>query len=52
MGGALALGGRRFLNIYNNQMEVGFRGGLYIGEDARLGLNVRGVTAPSFWPFN
>jgi hypothetical protein len=52
MGGALALGGRRFLNIYNNQMEVGIRGGLYIGEDARLGWNVWGVTAPSFWPFN
>jgi hypothetical protein len=25
-GGALALGGRRFLNIYNNQMEVGVGG--------------------------
>ncbi len=52
MGGALALGGRRFLNIYNNQMEVGVRGGLYIGEDVRLGWNVQGVTVPSFWPFN
>ncbi len=42
MGGALALGGRHFLNIYNNHMEVGIRGGLYIGEDVQLGWNVRG----------
>ncbi len=52
MGGALALGGCRFLNIYNNQMEVSMRGGLYIGEDVQLGWNVGGVTAPSFWLFN
>ncbi len=52
MGGALVLGGRHFLNIYNNQMEVGIRGGLYNGEGVRLGWNVRGVTVPSFWPFN
>jgi hypothetical protein len=52
MGGALALGGRRFLNIYNNQMEAGVWGGLYIGKDVRLGWNVWGVTAPLFWPFN
>jgi hypothetical protein len=51
-GGALTLGGHRFLNIYNNLMEVGVRGGLYIGEDMQLGWNVRGVTAPSFWLFN
>jgi hypothetical protein len=52
MGGALALGGRHFLDIYNNQMEVGIRVGLYIREDVRLGWNVQGVTAPLFWPFN
>ncbi len=51
-GGVLALGGNCFLNIYNNQMEVGIQGGLYIGEDARLGWNLQGVTAPLFWPFN
>jgi hypothetical protein len=31
MGGALALGGCLFLNIYSNQMEVGVQGGLYWG---------------------
>ncbi len=48
----MALGGRRFLNIHNNQMEVGIWGGLYIREDVRLGWNVRGVTAPLFRLFN
>ncbi len=31
MGGALALGGRRFLNVHNNQMKGGVRGGMYWG---------------------
>ncbi len=48
----MALGGRRFLNMHNNQMEFGIQGGLYIGEDVRLEWNIRGVTAPSFWLFN
>jgi hypothetical protein len=40
IGGALALVGRRSINIYNNQMEVGVWGGGYIEEEARLGQNV------------
>jgi hypothetical protein len=42
IGGALALGGRRFINIFNNEMEVGIRGRRCIEEDARPGRNVRG----------
>jgi hypothetical protein len=42
IGGALALGGRHSLNTYNNQMEVGVRGGGFIEEEARPGRNVWG----------
>ncbi len=42
IGGALALGGRRSINTYNNQMEVGVRGGGYIEEEARPGWNMWG----------
>jgi hypothetical protein len=42
IGGALALGGRCFINIFNNQMEVGIRGRRYIEEDTRPGQNMRG----------
>jgi hypothetical protein len=40
--GALALGGRRSINTYNNQIEVGIRGGGYIEEEARPGQNMWG----------
>ncbi len=46
IGGALALGGRRSINIYNNQMEVGVRGGGYIEEEARPGRNMWGGRGP------
>ncbi len=41
-GGALALGGRRFINIFINQMEVGVRIRRCIEDDARPGRNVPG----------
>ena len=40
IGGALAIRGRHSINTYNNQMEVGIRGGGDIEEEARLGQNV------------
>jgi hypothetical protein len=41
IGGVLALGGRHFINICNNQIEVGFWGSRYIGEDGtRQGGNL------------
>jgi hypothetical protein len=45
----LALGGRRFISINNNQMEdgVGVKG--YVGEEARLGRNVWGGWLPVIW---
>jgi hypothetical protein len=46
IGGALALGGCRSINTYNNQMEVGVRGGGYIEEEARPGRNVWGGRDP------
>jgi hypothetical protein len=46
IGGVLALGGRRSINKYNNQMEVGVRGGGYIEEEARPGRNVWGGQDP------
>ncbi len=46
IGGALALGGRRSINTYNNQMEVGVRGGGCIEEEARPGRNVWGGRGP------
>ncbi len=45
-GGVLALGGRRSINTYNNQMEVGVQGGGYIEEEARPGWNVWGGRGP------
>ncbi len=52
IGGVLALGGRRSINTYNNQMEVGIRGGGYIEEEARPGQNVWWGKVPSFLPSN
>jgi hypothetical protein len=46
IGGALALGGHRSINTYNNQMEVCIRGGGYIEEEARPGQNVWGGRGP------
>jgi hypothetical protein len=43
IGRALALGGCHSINTYNNQMEVGIRGGGYIEEEARPGRNVWGA---------
>ncbi len=45
----MALGGRRFISIHNNQMEdsVDLRG--CIGEEARLGRNVWGGRLPIVW---
>ncbi len=42
IGGALALGGRRFIKTCNYQMEVGFQGSSYIGDNAWPGRNVQG----------
>ncbi len=52
MGGALALGGRRSINTFNNQMEVGIRGGGYIEEEVRPGQNVWEGEVPLFLPSN
>jgi hypothetical protein len=46
IGGELALGGRHSINTYNNQMEVGVRGGGFIEEDVRPGWNVWGRQGP------
>jgi hypothetical protein len=51
-GGALALGGRRFLNTHNNQMEVGVHGGGGIGEEARWAGSAWGDLVPSFGAMN
>ncbi len=49
----MALGGRRSIKIFNDQMEVGVRGGGYIEEEARPGRNVwGGGEVPSFLPSN
>jgi hypothetical protein len=45
----LALGGRRFININNNQMEDGVVVKWCIGEEARLGWNVWGGRLPVIW---
>ncbi len=47
--GALALDGRRFININNNQMDdsVDVRG--CVGEEARPGRNVSGGRLPVVW---
>ena len=42
----MVLGGRRSINTYNNQMEVGVRGGGYIEEEARPGQNMWGGQGP------
>jgi hypothetical protein len=52
IGGALALGGCRSINTYNNQMEVGVQGGGYIEKEARLGRNVWGGQGPVVLPSN
>ncbi len=48
-GGTLALGGRRFIKINNNQMEdsVDMKG--CVGEEARPGPNVWRGWLPVFW---
>ncbi len=48
-GGALALGGRRFIKINNNQMEDGVDMKGCIGEEARPGWKVWGGWLPVFW---
>jgi hypothetical protein len=45
----LALGGRRFININNNQMEDGVDIRGCVGEEARLGWNVLGGRLPIVW---
>ncbi len=42
----MALCGCCSINTYNNQMEVGVRGGVYIEKEARLGRNVWGGRGP------
>jgi hypothetical protein len=48
-GGALALGGRRFIKINNNQMEDGVDMRGWVGEEARPGRNMWGRRLPVFW---
>ncbi len=48
-GGALALGGRHFIKINNNQMEDGVDMKGCVGEEARPGRNVWGGWLPVFW---
>ncbi len=45
----MALGGRRFININNNQMEDGVDVKRCAGEEARLGQNVWGGRLPVIW---
>ncbi len=48
-GGTLALGGRRFININNNQMEDSVNVRECIGEEARPGQNMWGGRLPIMW---
>jgi hypothetical protein len=48
-GGALAFGGRRFININNNKMEDGVDVKGCVGEEARLDRNVWGGRLPVIW---
>ncbi len=48
-GGALALGGRRFINTNKNQMEDGVDVRGCVGEEARPGWNVWGGQLPIVW---
>ncbi len=45
----MALGGRHFININNNQMEDGVNVKGCVGEEARLGRNVWGGRLPLIW---
>jgi hypothetical protein len=45
----LALGGHRFININNNQMEDGFNVRGCVGEEARPGQNLWGGRLPVVW---
>jgi hypothetical protein len=45
----LALGGRHFINMNNNQMEDGVKVRGCVGEEARLGRNVWGGQLPIVW---
>ena len=49
MGGPLALGGRRFKCLNNNQMGDGDNVRGCVGEEARLGRNVWGGRLPVVW---
>jgi hypothetical protein len=51
-GGGLALGGCRFINIFNNQMEVGVWGRRCIEHDLMPGWNMRGGVIFSFGAVN
>jgi hypothetical protein len=48
-GGALALGGHRFININNNQMEDGVDIRGCVGEEARPGWIMWGGRLPIVW---
>jgi hypothetical protein len=48
-GGAFALGGRRFININNNQMEDGVDVRGCVGEEARPGRSIWGGRLPIIW---
>ncbi len=48
-GGCLALGGRRFININNNQMEDSVDIRECVGEEVRPGWNVWGGRLPIIW---
>ncbi len=45
----MALGGRRFIYIINNQMADGVNVRGCVGEEARLGRNVWGGQLPVIW---
>ncbi len=45
----MALGGHRFININNNQMEDGVKVRGCVGEEARLGRNMWGGRLPVVW---
>ncbi len=45
----MAIGGRRFININNNQMEDGVNIRVCIGEEARPGQNMWGGRLPVVW---
>ncbi len=52
IGGALALGGCRFMMQYNNQTIVGVCGFYDDIAEARPGWSILGGTMALFWPLN